>query len=503
MRIGSVHCWRIMCGIIGISARRHVAADLYEGLIQLQHRGQDAAGIVSFDGHFHLARGQGFVREAFTESSLGSLFGSLGIAHTRYTTAGAATLSNTQPFLTNTPYGIAIVHNGNLINYHELREELRIKDRFHCNSESDTEVLLGVLATEMGRIDGHQDFFEILSTSMTRVFERVVGAYSVVGIIAGKGLFAFRDPHGIRPLVWGIREDAPHPREVIFSSENTMYAPLEFSLGGDVHPGELVFVDQDGEMHRRQLTKSQFTPCAFEYVYFARPDSHINNISVYRARLRMGENLAKKWKRHYPEVVPDIVVPVPFSAGPMALSFAHRLGVRYSEALYKNAFIGRTFIMPGSDHRKLSIKRKLSPQPIELDGRDVLVVDDSIVRGATSRLVVNLVRSAGARRVYFASACPPVVYPDFYGIDIPTRRELIAAHKTEEEIRKHIGCDILLYQDIEDLVEAITRKGAHTIDRLSMPYLDGWYVTGDLSEKHIRQLEKRRTVERGHQFSES
>ncbi len=486
-----------MCGIIGISSRLHVAADLYEGLIQLQHRGQDAAGIVTFDGSFHLAQGQGYVREAFTEASLNALTGGLGIAHTRYTTAGSAlSAANMQPFLTNAPYGIAIVHNGNLVNYRELREELRLKDRIHCNSESDTEALLGVLASELRQADTEQSLFDALCESVSRLFKRVVGAYSIVGIIAGKGIFAFRDPHGIRPLVWGIRERSGTPADFIFSSENTMYAPLGFSLCDDVQAGELIFVDRDGVMHKRRVAEDKFTPCVFEYVYFARPDSCLNRISVYRARLRMGENLAKAWERRYPGIVPDIVVPVPFSSGPMALAFAHKLGIRYSEGLYKNAFVGRTFIMPGSDRRKHSIKRKLSPLPFELNGKEVLLVDDSIVRGATSRLVVDLVRSAGARKVYFASACPPVVYPDFYGIDIPTRGELIAANKSEEQIREHIGCDILLYQTINDLAEAVTRKGEHCIERLSMPYLDGWYVTGRPSEAQLRALEETRTAER-------
>jgi amidophosphoribosyltransferase len=486
-----------MCGIIGISSHRHVAADLYEGLIQLQHRGQDAAGILTFDGNFHLSQGQGYVREAFTQASVSALKGELGIAHTRYTTAGSAlSAANMQPFLTNAPYGIAIVHNGNLVNYHELREELRVIDRVHCNSESDTEALLGVLASELRQAEAGKSFFDTLATAVARLFERVVGAYSIIGVIAGKGLFAFRDPHGIRPLVWGIRERSESPAEYIFSSENSMYAPLGFSLCDDVQAGELVFVDSDGVMHRRRIAEDLFTPCVFEYVYFARPDSCLNKVSVYRARLRMGENLANAWKRRYPGVIPDIVVPVPFSSGPMALSFAHKLGVRYSEGIYKNSFVGRTFIMPGSNQRTESIRRKLSPLPIELKDKEVLLVDDSIVRGATSRLVVALVRSAGARKVYFASACPPVVYPDFYGIDIPTSGELIAANKSEEQIREHIGCDILLYQTIEDLVEAVTRKGEHAIDRLSMPYLDGWYVTGNLSEAQIRALERARTAER-------
>lgn len=486
-----------MCGIIGISARGHVAADLYEGLIQLQHRGQDAAGMVTFDGHFHVAQGQGYVREAFTEASMSGLTGNHGIGHTRYTTAGSARAAwNTQPFLTNAPYGIALVHNGTLINYRELREELRVNDRIHCNSGSDTEVLLAVLSAELGRTHIDRRFFENLSNAVSRVFERVMGAYSVVGVIAGQGMFAFRDPHGIRPLVWGTRQTANGLSDVVFSSENTMYAPLGFSLAGDVGAGEVIFVSCDGAVERRQLKRELFTPCAFEYVYFARPDSYVNQVSVYRARLRMGENLANAWKARYRDVIPDVVVPVPFSSGPMALSLAHTLGIRYSEGLYKNAFVGRTFIMPWAEERQRSVRRKLSPQPIELRDKRVLLVDDSIVRGVTSRSVVELVRAAGARSVYFASACPPVIYPDFYGIDIPTRDELIAARKTEEEIRAHIGCDLLLYQTIEDLVEAITRKGAPPIDRLSMPYLDGWYVTGEINEAHLHVLEERRARER-------
>jgi amidophosphoribosyltransferase len=486
-----------MCGIVGISAHRNVAADLYEALIQLQHRGQDAAGMVTFDGCFHTAFGQGYVREALTETALSGLEGGLGIAHTRYGTAGSSTsLMNVQPVLTNAPFGIALVHNGNLTNYYELKEELREKDRIHCNTEMDTEALLGVLAAELGRTDPRQNFFESLAAAVLSLFERVKGAYSVIGIVAGKGIFALRDPHGIRPLVWGTRLGSDGSKETIFSSENTMYAPLGFAYGGDVLAGELVFVDENGEITRRQLAKSLFTPCAFEYVYLARPDSHINQVSVYRARLRLGENLAKAWLKQWPEVTPDVVVPIPFSAEPCALSFAHKLGVRYSEGLYKNAFVGRTFIMPGSERRELSLKRKLSPQPIELRGKNVMLVDDSIVRGSTSRAVVKMVRSAGAKNVYFASACPPIVHPDFYGIDIPTHAELIAANKTEEEIRKYIDCDILLYQTVEDLEEAVTRKGEHCIDRLSMPYLDGWYVTGDMDAARIRLLEQRRISER-------
>ncbi len=486
-----------MCGIIGITSSKSVANELYEGLFHLQHRGQDSAGIVTFDNSFHTARGRGYVREAFEEESLQALEGDIGIAHTRYTTAGSSSKNgNTQPFLTNSPYGIALVHNGNLTNYHELKKELSQKDKFHCNSESDTEVLLGVFASELQKAKTDGEFFETLAIAVDKVHERVKGAYSVIGIIAGKGMFAFRDPHGIRPLVYGIRDTRLGASDVVFSSENTMYTPLNFKHMGDVGPGELVFVEQGGKMHRKKLRDEAFTPCVFEYVYFARPDSIINNISVYRARLRMGQNLARRWKELHPKIIPDVVVPVPFSSNPIALSFAHELGVRYSEGLYKNSFVGRTFIMPGSDERKRSVVRKLSPQIFELQGKDVLLVDDSIVRGLTSRAVVELVRNAGANKVYFASACPPIRYPDFYGIDIPTRAELIAAQKSQEEIRAYMKTDILLYQTIEDLVEAVTRKGDHGVDQLSMPYLNGKYVAGNIDEKQMVELENFRIQER-------
>lgn len=479
-----------MCGILGIYSHKPVAGELYDGLFHLQHRGQDAAGMLTYNGIFHLKKGAGYVRDVFLQEHMERLQGNWGIGHTRYPTAGSKhSVENAQPFFLHAPYGIAMAHNGDLTNYHELKKELEEKDRRHCNSSSDLEVIMHVFASALEANQPSQDFFDDICRAVESVFRRARGAYSVVGIIAGKGMIAFRDPHGIRPFVYGTRVNAEGKTEYIFSSENTMYYPLGFTRRGDIQPGEAVFIDAQGQMRHRRLRYELFTPCIFEYVYLARPDSTINNISVYRARLRMGQNLGIRWKERYPDVLPDVVIPVPFSSNTAALSMAHELGIRYSEGLYKNPFVGRTFIMPNQGERRKSVLEKLSPQETEIRGKRVLLVDDSIVRGTTSREVVKLVRNAGATAVYFASACPPVKYPDFYGIDLPTRHELVAAYKTDEEIRDSIGADLLLYQTIPGLVEAVTRKGDHRIDRPSMPYLDGWYVTGDVSQERMEILE--------------
>lgn len=483
-----------MCGIIGIFSHKPVAADIYDGMIHLQHRGQDAAGICTYDHKFRLCKGAGYVRDVFTQDKMDRLSGNWGIGHTRYSTVGSRyDVEDAQPFTIHSPYGISMAHNGDLTNYHQLKKELSDKDKRHCNSNCDLEVLLHVFASKLNAINGTEsDIFEMICQAVNSVFDRCAGGYSVVGMISNFGMFAFRDPHGIRPFVWGSRNSNGH-KDYIFSSENTMYYPLGFELQGDVSPGEVVFIDKSGEMRRRTLRHEIFTPCIFEYVYLARPDSMMNQISVYRARLRMGQNLAVRWMEKYPLLQPDIVIPIPFSSNTAALAMAHEIGVRYSEGLYKNPFIGRTFIMQGQETRIKSVLQKLSPQEVEIKNKKVLLVDDSIVRGTTSKKVVDLVRHAGAKEVYFVSACPPVKYPDFYGIDIPTRQELIGANKTVEEIRQYIGADVLMYQTIEDLVEAVTRRGEHKIDHPSMPCLDGWYVTGDIDQKRIEKLEKEKS----------
>jgi len=479
-----------MCGIIGIFSTEPVVDELYDGLIHLQHRGQDAAGILTYNERFHLQKGTGYVRDVFNQENIALLKGNMGIGHVRYPTAGTRSgVENAQPFIISAPYGIAMCHNGDVVNYQALKKELENKDRRYCGSSSDIEVILHVFAAELEKLP-EGDMFKNICKAVNKVFERAIGAYSVLGVIAGKGIFAFRDPHGIRPLVMGTRKNQRGGTDYIFSSENTMYYPLGFQFDRDVAPGEVVFINMNGEKFARRLKVESFTPCVFEYVYLARPDSTINDISVYRARLRLGQNLGRRWKEKYPDIIPDVVVPVPFSSNTAALSMAHELGVRYSEGLYKNPFIGRTFIMPGQKQRRKSVLQKLSPQETEIRNKNVLLVDDSIVRGTTSREVIKLVRDAGAKKIYFASSCPPIKYPDFYGIDMHTRAELIGAHMSEEEIREFIGADILLYQTIPDLEEAILRRGEHNIDRLSMPYLDGWYVTGDISVEKIEKTEK-------------
>ncbi len=493
-----------MCGVIGIFSNKAVAQELYDGLIHLQHRGQDAAGMLTCDERFHLRKGQGYVRDVFDQSHFDRLTGNWGIGHTRYPTAGCkVSAENAQPLMLFAPYGVSMVHNGDLTNYSELKKELEDNERCYFNSTSDLEVILHIFAKQMYGSSNGQSLFDRICEAVDNVYTRCFGGYAVVGIIAKKGMFAFRDPHGIRPLMLGVRKNENGKEEYIFSSENTMHYPLGFEMVRDLEPGEVAFIDKEGILHTKILRKELFTPSVFEYVYLARPDSVINNISVYRARLRMGQNLARKWMNKYPDIKPDIVVPVPFSSNTAALSMAHELGVRYSEGLYKNQFVGRTFIMPQQGARKKSILQKLSPQEIELRGKKVLLVDDSIVRGNTSKEVIDLVRHAGAAEVYFCSACPPIKFPDFYGIDIPTRAELIAATKSVEEIRNFIGADILLYQDIHDLVEAITRKGKHHIDRLSMPCLDGWYVTGNITKEKFIDLEMTKGNGHGLDFADA
>ncbi|RMF07864.1 MAG: amidophosphoribosyltransferase, partial [Candidatus Neomarinimicrobiota bacterium] len=471
-----------MCGIVGIIANeKPVAAELYDSLIHLQHRGQDAAGIVTADTRFHTKKGLGLVRDVFDEHNMARLQGRMGLGHTRYPTVGGYDREDAQPVWTGVPYGIAMAHNGNLVNYSELVKELSEVDLRHLNATVDVEVILHVFAGALEK-QNHADlpFFEKICAAVEEVFHRVSGAYSVVGMIMQKGMVVFRDPHGIRPLAKGMRVNPDGSKDYIFSSETTMFYALGYRQFGFVRPGEVIYISLDGEVQSRILRKESFTPCIFEYVYFSRPDNMENNISVYRSRLRMGENLAKQWQEVYPDRLPDIVIPAPSTANTAALSVAHNLGVRYSEGLYKNPFIGRTFIMPGQKARKRSVKYKLVPQELEIRDKKVMIVDDSIVRGNTSREIVRMVRDFGAKEVYFVSACPPVVSPCFYGVDMPTRSELIAATMSVEEIRAFMGVDILMYQRLDDLKEAVLRKGNHSVDTPCMACLNGDYVTGDV-----------------------
>jgi amidophosphoribosyltransferase len=473
-----------MCGIAGIYSHKPVASELYESIIHLQHRGQDAAGIMTYDDRMHKHKGLGLARDVFKQDNISLLKGNIGISHNRYPTHGEFGHGEVQPVWTSVPYGIAIAHNGQISNYDELVSEVTKEGQRYLNTTSDTEVLLHILAEELrknGNPNTSEEFFELLCKAVTTVYSKVRGAYSVTGIVIGKGLIAFRDPRGIRPLVRGERANSskwPYKggTDYIFASENTMFYSMGYETKGNVLPGELIFVDNEGKLFSKRLVKEEFNPCIFEYVYFARPDAVLNDVGVYRSRLRMGQNLAYAWKKKYPDVKPDIVIPAPSTANTSALAFAHEIGVRYSEGIYKNHFIGRTFIMPGQKERTRSVRHKLVPQETEIRDKKVLIVDDSIVRGNTSREIVRMVKDVGAKEVYFVSACPPVQHPCYYGVDMPTTEELIASKKTVDTIKKDLGVDILMYQEIEDLVEAVTRIGDHHIDNPCMACLDGHYV---------------------------
>jgi amidophosphoribosyltransferase len=489
-----------MCGIVGIFSHDSVAAELHDSLIHLQHRGQDAAGLLTCNERFYLKSGLGLVREIFKPEDIVSMRGTMGIGHTRYPTAGGYNIADVQPIWVGSPRGIALAHNGNLVNYKELAQHITNVKHSHLNSSIDSEVLLHLLADGLGATTPQDaegdDYFKVICQAVKNLFTQAKGSYSIVSVIIGKGLLAFRDPHGIRPLVMGERTNKSGKKEYIFASETTMFYSLGFTPVGDVQPGEVVYVNRAGELRRTILEAKTFSPCIFEYVYFSRPDSTINEIGVYRSRLHMGQNLARRWQEKYPELIPDVVIPVPFTSNTAALSFAHELGVRYSEGLYKNPFIGRTFIMPEVSQRSVSVRYKLTPQRSEIEGNKVLIVDDSIVRGTTSREIVKMVREFGAREIYFVSACPPIKNPCFYGIDIPSRAQLIAAHNSEEEICEYLGVDKLLYQTMGDLKEAINRRRDVQIANPCMACMDGRYVTGDIDEAKIKAMESERYARR-------
>ena len=468
-----------MCGISGIYSHKPVASELYESVVHLQHRGTDAAGIMTYDERMHKHKGLGLARDVFTEDNISLLKGNIGISHNRYPTHGEFGHGEIQPVWTSVPYGISIAHNGQITNYDELANEVTEEGQRYLNTTSDTEVLLHIFAEELrknGNPKTSEEFFDLLCGALTTVFSKVRGAYSVTGIIIGKGLIAFRDPRGIRPLVKGERSNGNGGKDYIFASENTMFYSMGYKPKGNVLPGELIYIDNYGKKFSKRLVKKEFNPCIFEYVYFARPDAVMNDVGVYRSRLRMGQNLAYAWMTKYPHITPDIVIPAPSTANTSALAFAHEIGVRYSEGLYKNPFVGRTFIMSGQKERKRSVKHKLVPQETEIRDKKVMIVDDSIVRGNTSREIVRMVKDAGAKEVYFVSACPPVKHPCYYGVDMPTSDELIAGNKKVEDIKKYLEVDVLLYQEIDDLVEAVTRIGDHHIDSPCMACLDGHYV---------------------------
>ncbi|HSA88445.1 MAG TPA: amidophosphoribosyltransferase [Burkholderiales bacterium] len=487
-----------MCGILGIVARSPVNQLLYDGLLLLQHRGQDAAGIVTAERNsFHMHKAPGMVRDVFRTRNMRSLPGNIGIAHCRYPTAGSAFSSaEAQPFYVNSPFGIVLGHNGNLTNSERLKEEMFLTDLRHINTGSDSEVLVNVLAHELEqasvklRLDPQTIF-----SAVANVHRRVRGAYAVVAMIAGYGVLAFRDPFGIRPAVIGYNE-THGGTEYMVASESVAVDALGFRVLRDVGPGEAVFIDEDGHFFSQQCApQASLNPCIFEYVYLARPDSLIDGASVYESRLNMGEALGAKIRRQYRHLQVDVVIPIPDSSRPSALQLAAGLGVSYREGFVKNRYIGRTFIMPGHAVRTRSVRQKLNPMAMEFAGKNVLLVDDSIVRGTTSREIVQMARDSGARKVFFASAAPPVRFPNVYGIDMPTRAELIAAHRSEDEVAREIGADALIYQDLEALKDAVRRANPR-LASFETSCFDGVYITGDITSDYLRTIEIQRDAAR-------
>ncbi len=482
-----------MCGIVGIVGTGPVNQALYNALTILQHRGQDAAGIVTWSNEHGLKqrKSNGLVRDVFRSRHMLRLQGNVGIGHVRYPTAGGARSAEAQPFYVNSPYGICLAHNGNLTNYDELAEGLIRDDRRHLATDSDSEVLLNVFAHELQlRVNG-QPTPDNVFDAIEAVHARCSGGYAVVALLIGFGIVAFRDPHGIRPLVLGHRE-ADGQTEYMVASESVALDALQFKRMRDVGPGECVYIENDGVLHARPYPgETRHTPCIFEHVYLARPDSIIDNLSVYKARLRMGEQLAGKIVREFPDHDIDVVIPIPDTSRTAALQVAYHLGVKYREGFIKNRYIGRTFIMPGEAERVQSVRRKLNAIDLEFRNKNVLLIDDSIVRGTTSKQIIKLAREAGARKVYFASAAPPVRYPNVYGIDMPAVSELIANGRDVDEIQALIGADRLIYQDLHGLIRSV-RHGNSSITEFDTSCFSGEYVTGDVTDEYLSELESRR-----------
>jgi len=481
-----------MCGIVGISSETHVASSIYESLLMLQHRGQDAAGMVVCDneGRLHSRKSMGYVRDVFHQSHMNKLVGHYGIGHVRYPTAGGAGKEFAQPMYVNSPYGISLAHNGNLTNSKVLARELFHAEMRHLNTDSDSEVLLNIFAHELGKqraiLPSTKHFFQ----AVKKTHSRCHGAYAVLALITGFGLLAFRDPRGIRPLVIGERQGKTQ-KEYIIASENSSFSALGYTTLRDVAPGEAVFIDTLGQLHSQQCADNpEPTPCLFEYVYLARPDSTLDQISVYKARMRMGQKLANKITKLNPDHDIDVVIPIPDSSTTAALQVATELNIPYRDGFVKNRYIGRTFIMPYQEEREKSVRRKLNILDLEFKGKNVLLVDDSIVRGTTSQKIIEMAKEAGANKVYFSSAAPPVKFQNLYGIDMAATDELIASGRTEEEVAEVIGADWLIYQDLEDLI-ASAQEGNPEIKNFEISIFNGEYPTS-ISNEYLQALEASR-----------
>ncbi|MBA5249735.1 MAG: amidophosphoribosyltransferase [Gammaproteobacteria bacterium] len=483
-----------MCGIVGIlsTTKKDTALYIYDALTILQHRGQDAAGIVtSHKGRFYMRKSNGLVRNAFRAKHMESLLGDMGIGHVRYPTAGSSSGAEAQPFYVNSPYGIAFAHNGNLTNTKELEKALFEQDLRHINTNSDSEILLNIFAGELAKLKKQRINEKDIFTSITQVHKRVKGAYAAIGMIPGYGIFAFRDPNGIRPLILGKRT-TKGGTDYMLASESVALTALGYQIIRDIAPGEGVVIDRKGNVFIQQCSnQAQYAPCIFEFVYFARPDSVIDNISVYKSRLRMGEKLANKIQNEWQEKI-DVVIPIPDTSRVAALQLAQKLGIKYSEGLIKNRYIARTFIMPGQKQRKKSVKQKLSTIELEFKGKNVLLVDDSIVRGTTSQQIVQMARDAGAKQVFFASAAPAVRHPNVYGIDMASNKEFIAHNKTTSEICQAIGADKLIYQDLNDLIWCV-QQGNPNITTFDCSCFNGKYITGDVDKNYLQSIEDLRS----------
>jgi amidophosphoribosyltransferase len=481
-----------MCGIVGIVSSEPANQQVYDSLLLLQHRGQDSTGIATAEGRtFHMVKAKGQVREAFRTRDMRSLPGNMGLGHVRYATKGTASNEQeAQPFYVNAPYGIVLVHNGNLTNTRELTEELFHIDRRHLNTTSDTELLVNVLAHELQeQVSGLDLDPDQIFAAVERVHERVEGSYATIAMIPGYGLLAFRDPFGIRPLVLGKRARGFVGDDWIVASESLVLESGGYEIVRDVAPGEAIFIALDGEMTARQCAKNpSLVPCSFEYVYLARPDSIMNGISVYDARLRLGNRLADTIAQYTPRGDIDVVMPIPDSSRPAAMQVAQKLGIEYREGFYKNRYVGRTFIMPGQAERKKSVKQKLNAMGSEFRGKNILIVDDSIVRGTTSQEIVQMAREAGANKVTFTSAAPPVRFPHVYGINMPSRQELIAHNRRIPEINREMGSDYLIYQEVADMQAAIIEGS--DVTALEMSCFTGDYVTGTVTPEYLAWVER-------------
>jgi len=477
-----------MCGVIGLFGNADIIRDIYQGLLSIQHRGQDSAGIITYSGRFHTKKGNGLVQDIFTPENLERLKGPIGIGHTRYPTIGGGLGDDAQPFLVNSPFGIVMAHNGNVINYRQLKKDLFEKYHRLLNSDNDLEAVLNVFAEELAAQRTKRLTPQNVYKAVEGVYKKVKGSYSVVAYIAGQGMVAFRDPYGIKPLVYGIRRDGLLP-SYAFASESVALNIMGFTEIRNVEAGEVVFLDQGRTLHRRRVANCPHSPCLFEWVYFARPDSFIDNVNVYLCRVELGRLLAEEVRKQDLKI--DVVVPVPDSARDAAIEIARGLNLKYREALVKNRYIGRTFIMPAEEKRRSSVRMKLNPIASEFKGKNVLLVDDSIVRGNTSRAIVELVRECGAKKVYFAIYSPPLRYPCVYGIDMQTRTEFVARNADAGQVAKKIGADKVIYQTLENLKAAV-RTGNPKLTHFCAACFDGIYPTGDVTPEILKEIEEER-----------